>query len=51
MRVPPARSWALLLFGFALGTASGLTLSLVLARPFRRRRSVRRQPDPALFLQ
>ncbi len=51
MRLPPARSWAFLFVGFALGTASGVTLSVVLTRPFRRSRVVSRPPDPAVLLQ
>ncbi|MCX7622408.1 MAG: hypothetical protein RMK01_07770 [Thermomicrobium sp.] len=51
MRSNAARTWVMLLFGFALGTASGVTLTVLLARPVRRNRSVARPPDPALLLQ
>ncbi len=51
MRRPPARSWAFLVLGFVVGTASGVTLGLALTKPLRRLRSNPRPPDPALFLQ
>ncbi|MCX2725938.1 hypothetical protein OO015_00230 [Thermomicrobium sp. 4228-Ro] len=51
MRLPPTRSWAFLFVGFALGTASGVTISLLFTRPIRRLRGTSRPPDPAVFLQ
>ncbi|MCS7050652.1 MAG: hypothetical protein NZL87_03465 [Thermomicrobium sp.] len=47
----PGRQWVMLLFGFVLGTASGLTVAFALKRPFRLTRVEARPPDPAIFLQ
>jgi len=45
------RTWMFALVGFALGTAGGLGVGLVLSCPLRRRSSSPHLPDRTAFLQ